>query len=48
MTNDTVKQLLAELAAQLDSPDGPGGGAVCLDALTLIESYEQRHPPTPG
>lgn len=46
MTHEIVKHLLAELAAQLDSPDGPGSGAVCLEAITLLESYEQRHPPT--
>jgi hypothetical protein len=46
MTNETVKHLLAALAAELDRPDGPGSGAVLLDALTIIEQYEQRHPPT--
>jgi len=47
MTNDSVKHLLAQLAETLDAPDGPGSGAVCLEAITLIEQYEQRHPPTP-
>jgi len=48
MTHDIVKHLLAQLAEALDAPDGAGSGAVCLEAITLLEQYEQRHPPTPG
>lgn len=44
---ETVKQNLLALADYLDSPDGPGSGAVCLDALSVIEDYEQRYPPAP-
>jgi hypothetical protein len=48
MDASDIKVLLAQLARELDAPDGPGSGAVCLDALTVIEAYERMHPPTPG
>lgn len=47
MDASDIKDLLAQLAKQLDAPGGPGSGAVCLDALTLIEEYERKHPPQP-
>lgn len=40
--NETTKSLLAQLAEHLDKPDGPGGGAICLDALAAIEDLERR------
>ena len=43
-----IKELLAKLAQELDAPDGPGSGAVLLDALTIIEEYENRNPPQPS
>lgn len=46
MTENTmVKTLLAELAEVLDAPDGPGSGAVCLDAIAALEEMESRLPP---
>jgi hypothetical protein len=39
------KALLAQLAANLDAPDGPGSGAVVLDALCLIEDLQRRIDP---
>ena len=47
MDASEIKALLAQLARELDAPHGPGSGAVCLDALTLIEAYERMHPPQP-
>lgn len=46
--NDTLKLHLAELAKLLDAPDGIGGGAICLEAISAIEELEstQRRPPT--
>lgn len=43
--NTVVKNLLAELAKLLDGPEGPGSGAVCLDAIAALESMETRLPP---
>lgn len=37
-----TKTLLAQLAADLDGPDGAGSGAVCLDAICVIEDLERR------
>ena len=47
MDASEIKDLLAQLARELDAPGGPGSGAVCLDALTGIEEYERKHPPQP-
>jgi len=47
MNASSIKELLAQLARELDAPDGPGSGAVCLEALTLLEEYEQKRPPQP-
>lgn len=43
--NELVKSLLAELAKELDGPEGPGSGAICLDAIAALEELEQRLPP---
>lgn len=45
--NDTLKLLLSQLAEVVDSPEGPGGGAICLMAITAIEELEsqRRRPP---
>ena len=45
--NDTLKLLLADLATLLDAPEGPGGGAIPLAAITAIEELESqlRRPP---
>jgi len=40
-----VKARLAELASFLDSPEGPGSGAIALAALTEIELLERRVDP---
>lgn len=40
-----VKTLLHDLATLLDSPEGPGGGAVCLAAMVEIEMLEQHIAP---
>ncbi len=44
---DTLKVLLADLAEHLDRPEGEGGGAIPLAALTVIEELESqlRRPP---
>lgn len=46
--NDTLKLLLKDLAEHLDAPDGVGGGAICLSAISAIEELEstQRRPPS--
>jgi hypothetical protein len=45
--NDTLKLLLAQLAEVVDRPEGDGGGAICLMAITAIEEleYQCRRPP---
>lgn len=45
--NSTLKLLLSQLAEAVDGPEGPGGGAICLAAITAIEELEteQRRPP---
>ncbi|HVT27683.1 MAG TPA: hypothetical protein VHE81_06655 [Lacipirellulaceae bacterium] len=46
---DIVKAELEVLAVYLDSPEGPGSGAIALDALSEIESLERRiDPAEPG
>lgn len=45
MSTDTVKTQLLALADQLDSPLGPGSGAICLDAIAEIERLEHRIDP---
>lgn len=40
--NDQVKTNLLQLAGELDGPDGPGSGAVCLEAISAIEELERR------
>ena len=47
MDASTIKELLLELSKELDSPEGPGSGAVLLQAHTLIEEYERKYPPQP-
>lgn len=47
MDTPVVKDFLIQLAAALDAPGGQGSGAVLLEAHTLIEEYERRHPPSP-
>lgn len=45
MSNTIVKAQLADLAEALDAPNGPGSGAICLDALAEIEALERRLRP---
>ena len=40
-----VKANLAELAAFLDGPEGPGSGAIALAAIVEIEALEKRIDP---
>ncbi|MCA9294811.1 MAG: hypothetical protein KDA20_13465 [Phycisphaerales bacterium] len=42
-----LKSLLAQLAEHLDSAEGPGGGAICLDAIAELERLT-RPAPEPG
>lgn len=43
-----VRNLLIKLAAELDAPGGPGSGAVCLDAATVIDQLRQQLQPPSG
>lgn len=46
MTETTlVKDLLEQLAAELDAPHGPGSGAVCLMAIAALEELEETALP---
>lgn len=45
MDPDSLKAQLIDLAAYLDSPDGPGSGAIVLDALCEIEDLERHIDP---
>lgn len=45
MDRVVLKELLSEMAEQLDAPDGPGGGAILLEAVTEIDDLERRLPP---
>lgn len=38
---DLVSQL-TDLAASLDAPDGPGSGAIALDAAAALEEMQRR------
>lgn len=40
-----LKDMLAQMAMDLDGPNGPGGGAVLLDAICHIEDIERRIRP---
>lgn len=42
-----ITTLLAQLADIIDAPDGPGGGAICLDAIAELERLT-RPAPEPG
>lgn len=44
MDNATLVANLIALADVLDSPDGPGSGAVALDAATVIERLTHYDP----
>lgn len=44
MKQDTLKLLLAELADIVDGPNGPGGGAILLEAICEIEELQRRLP----
>lgn len=45
MDASLVKELLIALSKELDGQEGQGSGAVLLEAHTIIEEYEQLHPP---
>lgn len=40
-----LKELLAEMAEMVDAPNGPGGGALLLEAIVEIDDLERRLPP---
>lgn len=42
-----IKDYLLQLAEALDGPGGQGSGSILLEAHTLIEEYERKHPPSP-
>jgi len=43
--NELVKNLLEQLAAELDGPGGQGSGAICLDAIAALEELEEQAMP---
>lgn len=45
MAQATLIELLQELAEIVDRPDGPGGGAILLEAISEIEDLQRRLPP---
>lgn len=44
MKRDTLLQLLAEMAEIVDGPNGPGGGAILLEAVCEIEELQRLLP----
>lgn len=44
MKQDTLLKLLAEMAELVDGPNGPGGGAILLEAMCEIEDLQRRLP----
>lgn len=45
MKQDTLLELLSEMAKIVDGPGGPGGGAILLEAVCEIEDLRKRLPP---
>ena len=45
MKQETLKELLAQMAEIVDGPNGPGGGAILLEAICEIEDLQRRLPP---
>lgn len=43
--NGELKNLLEQLAAELDQPHGPGSGAICLMAIAALEELEEQAMP---
>lgn len=39
-----LKSLLAQLAEIIDRADGPGGGAICLDAIAELDRLSLPRP----
>lgn len=37
-----LKHLAAEMAGLLDGPDGPGGGAIVLELLALLDEKDRQ------
>ena len=45
MKQELLKRLLADMAELVDGPNGPGGGAILLEAICEIEDLQRRLPP---